>query len=151
MIDMSLRASIIELFKELNDLYDMAIVLILHDIGAAKYFTHEKGDIAILYGGEIVEIGKGERVLGNPTHPYTRVLIKSSPVADPNLARNRQIEQLRSYEVPERTPESKGCPFAHACNYYTQHCLDERPKLSFVESDHRVACHVFAKEVNHEG
>ncbi|MFO7153337.1 MAG: ATP-binding cassette domain-containing protein [Caldicoprobacter oshimai] len=143
MIDMSLRASIIKLFKDLNDQYNIAVVLVLHDIGAAKYFTYEKGEVAILYGGKIVEKGEGTKVLDNPLHPYTRVLINSSPVADPELARNRQVEQLRSYAVPIRTPDSKGCPFAHACNYYIEKCLERDPQLVPVEQNHEIACHVF--------
>lgn len=145
MIDMSLRAAIIKLFKDLNDLYGIAVILVLHDIGAAKYFTYEKGEIAVLYGGKIVEKGKGREVLTNPVHPYTKVLINSSPIADPEIARNRVVEQLRSYEVPVRTPESKGCPFAHACNYYTEKCLEEDPQLIVIDSSHEVACHVFSK------
>lgn len=145
MIDMSLRAAIIKLFKDLNDLYGIAVILVLHDIGAAKYFTYEKGEIAVLYGGKIVEKGKGREVLTNPVHPYTKVLINSSPIADPEIARNRVVEQLRSYEVPVRTPESKGCPFAHACNYYTEKCLEEDPQLIVIDSSHEVACHVFGK------
>jgi len=142
MIDMSLRAAIIKLFKDLNDQYNIAVVLVLHDIGAAKYFTYEKGEVAILYGGKIVEMGEGAKVFANPLHPYTRVLINSSPVADPQLARNRVVEQLRSYEVPERTPESKGCPFAHACNHYLDRCMEENPPLVAVEDNHLAACHL---------
>jgi len=146
MIDMSLRAAIIKLFKDLNDLYGIAIVLVLHDIGAAKYFTFEKGEVAVIYGGKIVEKGEGRKVLENPVHPYTRVLINSSPIADPELAKNRVLEELRSYEVPIRTPESKGCPFAHACNYYQDICLNENPPLVPIEKGHEVACHVFGKK-----
>lgn len=145
MIDMSLRAAIIKLFKDLNDLYGIAVVLVLHDIGAAKYFTFEKGEIVVLYGGKIVEKGRGIRILENPVHPYTRVLINSSPIADPELARNRVLEQLRSYDVPIRTKESKGCPFAHACNYYIKKCKEEDPPLVTIEEGHQVACHVFGK------
>ncbi|SES68538.1 ABC transporter ATP-binding protein [Anaerobranca gottschalkii] len=141
MIDMSLRTTIIELFKELNNEDNLAIVLILHDIGAAKFFTYEKGDVIILYGGKIVEKGRGIKILSNPKHPYTKVLINSTPIVDPELAKNRKIEQLRSYEVPIRTPESKGCPFSHACNQFAQKCLEENPKLKKIEDNHEVACH----------
>lgn len=146
MIDMSLRAAIIKLFKDLNDLYNIAVVLVLHDIGAAKYFTYEKGEVAIIYGGKIVEMGEGAKVFDNPLHPYTKVLISSSPIADPQIARNRVVEQLRSYEVPERTPQSKGCPFVHACNYYVERCMEQNPCLEAVEDNHWVACHLLVNK-----
>mgnify|MGYP000149793823 CR=1 FL=1 len=143
MIDMSLRAAIIKLLKDLNDKHNITVILILHDIGAARYFTYEKGEIAVLYGGRIVEKGSSEEVITRPIHPYTKVLISSSPIADPELAKNREIEQLRSYDPPVRLPETKNCPFSHACNYFVDKCLSVTPELEKVNTNHYVACHVF--------
>lgn len=143
MIDMSLRAAIIKLLKDLNEKKNITVILVLHDIGAARYFTYEKGEIAVLYGGRIVEKGSSEEITTNPVHPYTKVLLNSSPIADPELARKRKVEQLRSYDPPVRKPGAQGCPFAHACNYFTDKCLNETPQLEMISHSHWVACHVF--------
>ncbi|MEZ0537601.1 ABC transporter ATP-binding protein [Caldicellulosiruptoraceae bacterium PP1] len=140
MIDMSLRASIIKLLKDLNDKLNITIILILHDIGAARYFTAEKGNIAVLYGGKIVEFCSSNDIISKPLHPYTKVLINSSPIPDPEISRNREIPKLKSYDAPKRTPDDKKCPFIHACLYSDNRC-NISPELIEKSKGHFVACH----------
>ena len=140
MIDMSLRASIIQLLTTLNQELQLTVVLVLHDIGAARYFASKGGNLAIIYGGRIVESGLSDEVINNPLHPYTRILIEASPIPDPELAKDRVIPELKSYEPPRREIGEKSCPFSHACLYATDICYKEDPDFTPVKGTHQVAC-----------
>ncbi|MCX7845857.1 MAG: ABC transporter ATP-binding protein [Dictyoglomaceae bacterium] len=140
MIDMSLRATIIQLLKILNKELGLSIILILHDIGAARFFTSNGGKIAILYGGRIVERGGCDEIINNPLHPYTQTLISASPISDPDLAQKKKIPELKSYEPPKREVGQKLCPFSHACLYSQDICFVEDPPLEKVNEKHEVAC-----------
>ncbi|PMQ00812.1 MAG: dipeptide/oligopeptide/nickel ABC transporter ATP-binding protein [Dictyoglomus sp. NZ13-RE01] len=140
MIDMSLRATIIQLLKILNKELGLSIILILHDIGAARFFATNGGKLVILYGGRIVEKGECEEVINNPLHPYTRTLISATPISDPDLAKEKKIPELRSYEPPKRELGKNSCPFSHACLYSQDICLREDPVLENVNEKHEVAC-----------
>lgn len=147
MIDMSLRASIIKLLKDINSKLNISIVLILHDIGAAKYFAEGDGKLVVIYGGRIVEYGSCDEIINNPKHPYTRVLISSTAVPDPELSKRKIVEELKSYEPPKRMPESKECPFVHACNYAKDICLNG-PSLEKINDIHFVSCHRYKELPN---
>ncbi|WP_222914574.1 ABC transporter ATP-binding protein [Dictyoglomus thermophilum] len=95
MIDMSLRATIIQILKILNKELGISIILILHDIGAARFFATNGGKIAVLYGGRIVEKGECDEIVNNPLHPYTRTLISASPIPDPDLAQEKKSYRIK--------------------------------------------------------
>lgn len=140
MIDMSLRALIIQILKTLNKELDLSVILVLHDIGAARFFGTNGGKIAILYGGRIVEIGDCDEVINNPLHPYTQTLISASPISDPELARRKKVPELKSYEPLRREIGQKLCAFSHACLYSQKVCFEENPTLEGVNDKHKVAC-----------
>jgi len=152
MIDMSFRAAVVKLLIDLNKSTGITIVMISHDIGVARYFSHNGGRIAVMLRGRIVEIGSPESVIENPMHPYTRALILASPVADKKLAIMKR-ELLPKYNIQKEFWESEimrisGCRYAFFCPFANDKCWNEKPKLLRVDenSEHKVACHM-AKEL----
>ena len=89
MLDVSIRAEMLELMRELQKKYNISFLYITHDLATAKYFGQR---IGILYLGKIVEIGQIDEVLDNPKHPYTQALIDAISEPDPeNLNKERMI------------------------------------------------------------
>jgi len=136
MIDVSLRAKILELMLMLKDESNLTYIFITHDLAVAKYISDW---IGIMYLGEIVEIGRKEQIFSNPGHPYTRALLSAIPVPDP--ARAKKNVQLRG-EVPSSINPPSGCRFHPRCNFAMEKCQTSKPTLKLVGKDHYVACHL---------
>ncbi len=136
MLDISVRAEILELMKSLKDRHGITYMYITHDLSTARYIGNE---IAIMYKGKIVEIGDIDKVLLNPLHPYTKALIDAIVEPDPdNLYRFKEIN------IKDETFDSidKGCRFYPRCPYAMDKCLQE-PSLVEVEKGHKVACFLY--------
>ncbi|MCI2068984.1 MAG: ABC transporter ATP-binding protein [Bacilli bacterium] len=131
MIDVSLRLSILELMKSLNEKLKIAFVYITHDLSTSR-FIGEHGRICIMYLGEIVEEGKVEDVVKNPQHPYTQALFSAVPVPDPKLARKSKPLKLKSMDVGNLLERKDGCPFFARCIYAHPEC--ENKKIAFHDS-----------------
>ena len=124
MLDVSVRAGILNTTRRLASELGLATVYISHDLSLLQYTCDR---IAIMYLGEIVEIGPSEQIINNPQHPYTQALIAAVPAPDPTL----ENPPLRIREgVPRPTERFKGCPFAQRCPEAMQACLDVRPPAS---------------------
>jgi peptide/nickel transport system ATP-binding protein len=139
MIDVSLRLTVLDLLKRLNDELGTALIYITHDLATAKYFV-SKGILAVMYLGRIMEIGPMKEVISNPLHPYLRVMISVSPIPDPKLAKKRIKIELRNVDVAERA-QINGCPFSPKCPYAEDICFKELPAIRDFGNDHKVACH----------
>ena len=137
MIDVSLRARILELMNQLKDELDLTYLFITHDLAVAKYISDR---IAIMYLGKIVEMGPKEEIFSQPKHPYTVALLSAIPIPNPK-AESRRVE-LKG-EVPSPINPPSGCRFHPRCPMVTATCREEEPKLSDVENAHLVACHLF--------
>jgi len=135
MIDVSLRAKILELMTELKEEFDLTYLFITHDLAVAKYISDR---IAIMYLGKIVEMGQKELIFSNPLHPYTMALLSAIPV--PNPKRKRKRIELKG-EVPSSINIPSGCRFHPRCPYKEDICSKEEPQLIEAEKDHYVACH----------
>ncbi len=147
MIDVSLRIDILDLLLELQKKIGTAYLFITHDFGAARYFAAKGGGIiAVMYLGNIIEMGPAEEVIQRPLHPYTKVLMSAVPVPDPELSRKRKPLQLRSLDIPSPMNPPPGCKFHTRCPYYFEPCDKEIPKLVEVKPNHWVACHLYTKE-----
>ena len=109
MLDMSVRAKILELMLELKDELDLTYIYITHDLATAKFFCDR---IAILYLGRIVEIGPSEAIYADPKHPYTRALLRAIPDPDPRRSVPRD---LPPGEVPDAARPPLGCSFHPRC------------------------------------
>ena len=135
MLDVSIRAEMLELMKQLQEKYQISFIYITHDLATAKYFGQR---IAILYLGKIVETGPINQVLENPKHPYTQALIDAISEPDPE-----NIHKVREIRIKESDTENivKGCRFKSRCPYAISQCEIE-PNLEKVDNEHFSACHV---------
>jgi peptide/nickel transport system ATP-binding protein len=135
MLDVSVRAEILELMSELQKKYNISFIYITHDLATARFFGQR---IAILYLGKIVEIGPIDDVLLHPKHPYTQALIDAISEPDPeNLHREKKIRINESLDIDVY----KGCRFRARCPYAIEKCSEE-PPLEKVKSNREVACFV---------
>jgi len=142
MIDVSLRAELLELMMELKRKYKLTYLFITHDLAVARYLCDR---IAIMYLGKIVEMGNSDDVIDNPMHPYTKALVSAIPEPDPeNRKRLRKIP-IKG-EVPSAVAIPSGCRFHPRCVVLDEHpelrdkCTKEEPPLLEVKPDRYVAC-----------
>ncbi len=139
MLDVSVRAGILNTTRRLARELGLATVYISHDLSLLQYTCDR---IAIMYLGEIVEIGPSSEVINNPQHPYTQALIAAVPVPDPTI----ENPPLRIREgVPRPTEQFIGCPFAQRCPEAMQACLTIRPPLIGDERGHEAQCHLYGE------
>ncbi|NLF15094.1 MAG: ABC transporter ATP-binding protein, partial [Anaerolineaceae bacterium] len=127
MVDASLRMSIVNLFKELKEKLGVSVLYITHDLATAYYVSDR---IAIMFRGNIVEMGPVEQVLMHPRHPYTRLLRESIPEADP-ARRWRGTVKLSDIEQEEYLRQ--GCRFAGRCPLVMDRCMVEVPMEVYVD------------------
>lgn len=116
MLDMSVRAKILELMLELKDELDLTYLYITHDLATAKYFCDR---IAIMYLGRIVEIGPSEAIYEDPKHPYTVALLAAIPQPDPTRTVPRNLPRG---EVPDAASPPDGCSFHPRCPKAFEDC-----------------------------
>jgi oligopeptide/dipeptide ABC transporter ATP-binding protein len=134
MLDVSIRAGVMNLMLGLRDRYDIAYQLITHDISVARYMSDR---IAIMYLGKIVELADTEAIIHRAAHPYTRALLKAVPIADPT--RERADLPIMG-EIPSPFDRPTGCVFNTRCLFARDECKQEIPDLQQVGDDHFVAC-----------
>jgi len=144
MVDVSLRLSILDLMRSLNERFGIAFLYITHDLATARYFVRT-GRIAVMYLGQVVEIGNLQRVLAQPRHPYLQALLSAVPVPDPKRARHMKPLPLRTLDLPDPTQPPSGCRFHPRCPYAEEICGTEEPPLVTLANGHRVACHLVDK------
>ncbi|MEM1522365.1 MAG: ATP-binding cassette domain-containing protein [Thermofilaceae archaeon] len=144
MIDMSLRVSVLDVFLDLNRRMNLATVMISHDIALAYYFTMNGGRLCVMYGGRILEEGESDKLITNPLHPYTRLLLLATPQHQREYAELR-LNEMKKYFLPElRRIElmeggSQACPYIARCPFAVDKCR-EGVELKKVEPRHYVAC-----------
>ncbi|MDE2774591.1 MAG: ABC transporter ATP-binding protein [Chloroflexota bacterium] len=139
MLDVSVRAGILNTTRRLARELGLATVYISHDLSLLQYTCDR---IAIMYLGEIVEIGPSNEVINNPQHPYTQALIAAVPVPDPTI----ENPPLRIREgVPRPTEKFTGCPFAQRCPEAMEACLNIRPPIIADERGHEAQCHLYGE------
>ncbi len=134
MLDVSIRAEILNLLRSMRDSRGITVLYITHDLATAAFIADR---VAVMYLGVIVEIGKATRVLGNPVHPYTKALMSVIPVPNPRRRRKRII--LKG-ETPSPIHVPKGCRFHPRCPVAFERCSFEEPALREIEPGHFAAC-----------
>jgi len=134
MLDVSIRAEILNLLDELRARRGISILYITHDLATAAYFTDR---IAVMYLGRIAEIGPTRRVLAHPQHPYTRALLSVIPVPNPRMRRQRII---LGGETPNPVDLPGGCRFHPRCPLAFDDCARTDPSLILVRAEHQAAC-----------
>ncbi len=131
MLDVSLRTGVLNLLQKLKDELDIAFLYITHDIATARYFAEE---IAVLYGGTIVEWGESTKVTQKPMHPYTQLLLESVPNPDRPIS-----ERMKEGRSPLRNiwdPKGAGCTFAQCCSESEEECSHANSGIIKIEPEH---------------
>ena len=134
MLDVSIRADILNLLRQLRDEHGITILYITHDLATAAHFTDR---LAVMYLGKIVEIGPTKTVLSDPGHPYTQALLSVIPIPNPRRRRKRMI---LVGETPNPIDLPSGCRFHPRCPVASDRCSQIEPQLRSVGLDHQVAC-----------
>ena len=138
-LDVSVQAQVLNLMRDLQDELGIAYLFISHDISVVRHMATE---VLVMYAGRPVEQGGRDAVLRQPRHPYTRLLLASTPFVDP--ARRQAAAPVRG-EPPSPTQALPGCAFASRCPYAADRCRAERPALRAVDG-RLAACH-FAEDL----
>lgn len=139
MIDVSLRIGILDLMLGLQERLGVAYLFITHDLGVARYFARSN-PAAVMYLGQIVELGPVDRLIREPLHPYTQALISAVPVPDIRLARKGPEIALKDLDIPPATNPPPGCPFSTRCMEATPECDEAVPPLRDLGGGRKVAC-----------
>ncbi|MGD0175892.1 MAG: ABC transporter ATP-binding protein [Candidatus Bathyarchaeia archaeon] len=140
MVDVSVRAQILDLLSSLKKDLGLTYVFITHDLATANYFCDR---IAIMYLGRIVEVGLRDEVFNSPKHPYAVALMSAIPVPDPQHKRQRMIPRG---EIPSPINPPSGCRFHPRCPKAFDPCATKDPGMIEINRTHRVACHLFDAE-----
>lgn len=137
-LDVSIQAQIINLLEKIQDERKISYIVVAHDLNAVRHISH---NIGVMYLGHLVEIGPAAEVYQNPKHPYTKALISSIPVADPDYTGLGKRIILEG-EVPSPIHVPNGCPFSTRCKYCTEKCREQMPELRTV-GEEQVACTLY--------
>ncbi len=140
-LDISIRAQILTLLKQLQGELDLAYVFITHDLGVVRSLCDR---VAVMYLGQIVEEGRTDAIFTQPRHPYTAALLAASPMPDPEQARRRKKVVLGG-DVPSPLDMPGGCRFHPRCPLRQDVCMGHAPPLAAVGENRRSACH-FAEQ-----
>jgi peptide/nickel transport system ATP-binding protein/oligopeptide transport system ATP-binding protein len=134
-LDVSIRAQILNLLKDLQARLGLAYIFISHDLGVVKHIADR---VAVMYLGRMVETGPADEVFADPRQPYTRALLSAIPVASPSARRDRRILEG---DVPSPINPPPGCHLHTRCPHAREVCSRDRPLLDDDGSGHATACH----------
>jgi oligopeptide/dipeptide ABC transporter ATP-binding protein len=138
-LDVSIRAQIMNLLKDLQAQYNLSYLVIAHNLATVRYMSHS---VAIMYLGQIVEYGEAEELFERPLHPYTRALMSASLLTLPE-DEDQKIEQIiLSGEMPSPLNPPPGCRFHTRCPEAWDKCSREEPKLRMI-GQQQVKCHLY--------
>ncbi len=137
-LDVSIQAQVINMLKELQESLGLTYLFIAHDLSVVKYISDR---VIVMYLGTMVETAETEELYDHPMHPYTQALLSAIPEADPIKAKANQRIAIKG-EIPSPINPKNCCRFAERCQYATERCFKEMPKLHEVSPGHQVACHL---------
>ncbi len=137
-LDVSIQAQVINMLKNLQDELGLTYLFIAHDLSVVKYISDR---VIVMYLGNIVEQAPAEELYANPLHPYTKALLSSIPVADPDVAKSRERIPIKG-EIPSPINPKERCQFADRCPYATERCQKEVPEMKDFGNHHMAACHI---------
>ena len=137
-LDVSIRAQIMNLLRDLQIQYNLSYLVIAHNLATVRYMSHT---VAIMYLGQIVEYGETEELFKNPLHPYTKALISASTLTLPEDT-DQEIKQIiLTGEMPSPLNPPPGCRFHTRCSEAQDTCSQDVPELHVIGQQHWVKCH----------
>jgi peptide/nickel transport system ATP-binding protein len=134
-LDVSVQAQVLNLLEDLKKAYGLTLIFIAHDLAVVKNISDR---VAVMYLGKFCEIGASDDLYALPAHPYTKVLLDSIPVPDPNATVGKVAVEG---EPPSPVSPPSGCRFNPRCPNASDRCRREEPVLREIEPGHFVACH----------
>lgn len=137
MVDVSVRAQIMELLLTMQRELDLTILLITHDLAVAKYMCNR---VSVMYLGKVMESGRTRDLFSRPLHPYTQALLQAVPIPDPQ---KRSEKKIPVGEIPSALNPPAGCRFHPRCPLVFDRCSKEVPILLQEDGEHFVSCHLY--------
>lgn len=135
-LDVSVQAQILNLLEDLKAEYNLTLVFIAHDLAVVKNISDR---VAVMYLGKLCEVSESNELYDQPAHPYTRLLVGSSPVPDPEIVIDET--DADEGELPSPIDPPSGCRFRTRCPLADDICAVEEPQMRRINDDHYVACH----------
>ena len=136
-LDVSIRAQIMNLLKDLQQEYNVAYMLIAHDLATVRYMCTW---VAVMYLGQIVELSPVQELFNNPSHPYTKALMSAALPSHPDT---EQEEIILQGEVPSPLNPPPGCYFHPRCPAAMDRCSVDTPEVKEISEGHTLTCHLF--------
>ena len=136
-LDVSIRAQIMNLLKDLQAEYNVSYMLIAHHLATVRYMCNW---VAVMYLGQIVELARVKELFDNPLHPYTKALMSAALPSHPDT---EQEEMILTGEVPSPLNPPEGCHFHPRCPFVMDQCSHEIPETKEVGPEHWVSCHLY--------
>ena len=134
-LDVSIQAQILNLLIDLQNQFQLTYLIISHDLAVIE---HASDTIGVMYLGKLVEMAQRDQIYENSMHPYTRALLDSVPIADPNIIKDVGLEG----EVSSPLNPPTGCRFHPRCGYCRKECDRIEPEFIDRGDKHFVACHL---------
>jgi oligopeptide/dipeptide ABC transporter ATP-binding protein len=144
-LDVSIQAQLLELFESIKRDRGTSIVFVSHNLAVVRRLCER---VLVMYLGRVVEEGPTEEVFRRPRHPYTRMLLESVPLLDPELQRARMATPDAQGETPSAVDRPSGCAFRTRCPSALSTCAERRPVPEEVAESHQVACLRWREIVN---
>jgi len=136
-LDVSIRAQIMNLLKDLQEQYNISYLVIAHNLATVRYMSHS---VAIMYLGQLVEYGDTEALFENPLHPYTRALISASQLTLPEDSEGQAKQIILTGEMPSPINPPPGCRFHTRCTEASEQCSKDIPEMRKIGTQ-MVKCH----------